>query len=254
MSRLRTDSQVTVGLYGKLPIFGDFVVRYLRDEFVNPWDRWLQDGLDNSRKLLGNAWLDNYLVAPIWRFVIGQGMLGDGAWIGIMVPSVDRVGRYFPLTLAQPMNPDIDITATYLSNREWFQSIEDLGVDALSQNLNFEEYESRLRKFPAPYSAAVTSMGEITSHEIKKVFLPHTRRQVRGRCGRDSLREFHVDIDREMQMACMWGAECADTHDHFVLVAGALPRGEGFCALLDRNFEAHGWVSAPPHQMLISSC
>ena len=49
-----------------------------------------------SRAALGDRWLDVYLTSPAWRFASAAGACGPAPVIGLMVPSVDRVGRYFP--------------------------------------------------------------------------------------------------------------------------------------------------------------
>lgn len=242
MSRAQLGSKV--GLYGKLPIFGDFVVRHLNTEFVSPWDSWLQDSLADSRQMLGSAWLNYYLVAPIWRFVIGPGVLGDSAWIGVMVPSVDRVGRYFPLTLIQPMDLDIDITATYLANSKWFQLVESLGADALRHDLDFEEYESKLRGLPAPVSVIDINAGDETIPALKKVFLSsYFCMPLDGNCG-DCVSQVRDAISVSMQPASLWGAELLDNQEHVLLATEALPTKKRFCALLDKYFEEHGWIDA----------
>lgn len=244
MSRSQLDSRVITGLYGKMPIFGDFVVRQLNEKFVTPWDIWLQDGLANSRRALGSAWLDYYLAAPIWRFVIGPGMLGEDAWIGIMVPSVDRVGRYFPLTLAQPISPDIDIATTYLANSEWFKSMEDLGVDALRQDLDFEQYESKLGKFPESLAMFDANAGDITIPLLNKIFISSYYCLPLGGNHDDSISKIRDAISASQQAASLWGTEWVDTQEHYLLVTESLPNKERFCALVDKNFEAHGWINA----------
>ena len=89
-----------VGLFGKLPVRGDFVRAGLPGGFVQPWDDWLQQVIAASRVALGEAWLPAWLEAPVWRFSLAAGQCGGGGALGLMLPSVDRVGRYFPLTLA----------------------------------------------------------------------------------------------------------------------------------------------------------
>ena len=49
---------------------------------------------------MGDAWLPAFLEAPVWRFTLPPGMCGAQAALGLMLPSVDRAGRYFPLTFA----------------------------------------------------------------------------------------------------------------------------------------------------------
>src|SRR5690606_10627892 len=93
------------GFYGKLPSRGDFVSRRLAQDFVGHWDAWLQQGLAASQAALGERWLDVYLTSPIWRFAVAPGLIAEAGYVGVLVPSVDRVGRYFPLTAALALPP-----------------------------------------------------------------------------------------------------------------------------------------------------
>ncbi len=95
------------GWYGKLPALGDFASRRLGSEFIEPWDGWLASGLLALREQRPEGWLQDYLGSPSWRFLLMPGVLpgeaGRQAWAGVLMPSVDRVGRYFPLTVAAPL-------------------------------------------------------------------------------------------------------------------------------------------------------
>lgn len=84
------------GLYGKLPAIGDFIVRGLARNQVEPVDQWLQHGLGTLQQS-DPDWLQPYLVTPAWCFVLPRGQWGEAALCGVLMPSVDRVGRYFPL-------------------------------------------------------------------------------------------------------------------------------------------------------------
>ncbi|WP_286800080.1 type VI secretion system-associated protein TagF, partial [Pseudomonas sp. UBA4034] len=86
----------TLGFYGKLASRGDFVSRALPQSFIGPWDNWLAAGLLASQNSLGAGWLNAYLVSPLWRFVLAPGVCGPDAAAGVVMPSIDRVGRYFP--------------------------------------------------------------------------------------------------------------------------------------------------------------
>src|SRR6185295_14232152 len=77
------------GLYGKLPARGDFLSRRLDAEFIAGWDEWLQRTMRDSRETLGERWLECFLSAPVWRFVLPAGMYSKPGWVGIMLPSVD---------------------------------------------------------------------------------------------------------------------------------------------------------------------
>jgi len=87
------------GWFGKLPGMGDFAHRRLPESFRTVWDQWLQRGLARLRDRHAD-WTAHYLEAPIWCFALGPQVAGERAWIGVLMPSVDGVGRYFPFTLA----------------------------------------------------------------------------------------------------------------------------------------------------------
>ncbi|HEU5443177.1 MAG TPA: type VI secretion system-associated protein TagF, partial [Steroidobacteraceae bacterium] len=117
------------GFYGKLPCRGDFMQRRAPQGFVDGWDAWLQECLHASRQQLGERWLDLYLTSPVWRFVLTEGICGESAYAGVMLPSVDRVGRYFPLTLVSPLQPgSCLLEAACGTGRAWFDAVEELAL------------------------------------------------------------------------------------------------------------------------------
>lgn len=87
-----------LGIFGKLPQKRDFISFGIAQNALVPLENWLQSGIAASRAELGREWEERYLVAPIWRFWLGADILGTGA-AGAIMPSVDGVGRYFPLML-----------------------------------------------------------------------------------------------------------------------------------------------------------
>ena len=91
---------LAAGWYGKIPALGDFASRRLSTEFISTWDSWLQHSMAASRATLGERWLDIYLTSPIWRFALMPETVDASAWAGLLMPSVDKVGRHFPLTFA----------------------------------------------------------------------------------------------------------------------------------------------------------
>jgi type VI secretion system protein ImpM len=122
-----------VGFFGKLPSRGDFVRAGLPTDFVAGWDKWCQRMLVESRKALGSAWLPAWLEAPVWRFALPPGCCGSGAALGVWLPSVDSVSRYFPLTIAVVGSvslPDLAMRAGGFLERA-----EQAGRDALAQDL-----------------------------------------------------------------------------------------------------------------------
>ena len=91
---------LSAGFFGKIPTRGDFVRHGLPTDLVRALDTWWQDVLPASRDRLGAAWTDAWMEAPIWRFHLPAGTCGPDAAAGLWLPSTDRAGRLFPLTIA----------------------------------------------------------------------------------------------------------------------------------------------------------
>ncbi|WP_147108215.1 type VI secretion system-associated protein TagF [Tateyamaria sp. syn59] len=94
------------GFFGKIPQAGDFVSAGLPRDIETAFDNWLRAAMRESQMKLGRNWLDAFLVTPVWRFVLEAGIHGSEPVAGVMMPSVDRVGRYFPLVVAAA-RPDL---------------------------------------------------------------------------------------------------------------------------------------------------
>lgn len=139
--------QALPGFFGKLASHGDFVARRLPPPFVAAWDGWLQDCLQASRQSLGDAWLDAYLTAPVWRFALAPGVCDTGgavaAWAGVLMPSVDRVGRHFPLTLAASTPGPLPLDQ-WLGEAGWYGRLEALALSTLEPRFNFDDFDSAL--------------------------------------------------------------------------------------------------------------
>ena len=125
------------GIYGKLPARGDFVCQRLPRAFTEPWDDWIAAVLSASREALGAAWLPAWLEAPVWRFALAGGVCGPRDVLGLMLPSVDRAGRYFPLAFAalfSPAAPDAAADGGADGDAAWLGRCEAAGRAALDQD------------------------------------------------------------------------------------------------------------------------
>jgi type VI secretion system protein ImpM len=131
------------GYYGKVVTHGDFVQRRLSADFVADWDHWLQAGLANSRLALGEQWRDTYLNCPMWRFALGPGLCGANGMAGVLLPGVDRVGRYFPLTLAASVRA--------VPESAWYAALEGMALDSVEPGFSLAALDAALvRLGPAP--------------------------------------------------------------------------------------------------------
>jgi type VI secretion system protein ImpM len=122
------------GFFGKIPSHGDFVTRDLPRSFLDVWDAWLQSCIAESKAQLGEGWLDVYLTSPIWRFGLMPGVCGPQAAAGVLMPSVDRVGRYFPLTIASSSVGEVNPLQLPGAADRWFDAAEAVALRALDDD------------------------------------------------------------------------------------------------------------------------
>lgn len=151
------------GLFGKLPGHGDFVSRRLPRAFVEAWDAWLQSGLAQSREQLGEGWREAYLGAPFWRFGLSGGLCGAAPAVGVLMASVDRVGRYFPLTAAAPM-PDAPFAPLLpLVGGGWFAALEEALLTAFDTPFDLDAFDARIAAagVPSLARAGATEMAAV---------------------------------------------------------------------------------------------
>lgn len=138
------------GWSGKLPMLGDFAHRRLPEAIVRSCDEWLSAGIAQSRTDLGPAWLETYLSAPVWCFALAPRVLDGTWWIGVLMPSVDAVGRYFPLlvmksTIALPTD-----ASTLAKLADWYGGVAEAALSTLQSLSTLEAFETQLASIPWP--------------------------------------------------------------------------------------------------------
>jgi type VI secretion system protein ImpM len=136
-------SDARAGLFGKLPARGDFVRENLPRDFTDIWDAWWQRGLGETQRLPREEWLAAWLEAPVWCFILPPGLCGRNGVLGLWLPSVDKAGRYSPLTIAAAASvdwaPHIGTMTAFLA------AAEQAGLDALEQDLSPAELLQRVQ-------------------------------------------------------------------------------------------------------------
>ena len=142
---------LSVGWYGKIPSLGDFISRRLPANFIDIWDIWLQRAMAASREQLGERWLDLYLTSPIWRFILMPDVCGNTKlWTGILMPSIDKVGRHFPLTIATEIEPYPQALLSLLSAQAWYAALEQASLASLDLNITGDDLDQSLARHPLP--------------------------------------------------------------------------------------------------------
>lgn len=238
-------NQVTkchAAIYGKLPSHGDFLNLGMPRSFRDSWDRWCQNAISCSQQQLGTQWLRYYLVSPVWRFVFTAGGCGEQACTGIMIPSVDRVGRYFPLVLVEPLSSDFNPVALLREEAQsWYEAAENFLLAALEQDFTTEDLRARLSGLGAvsdrvrPHSAKPgTGVGQ-----------PHRQWGVAlepgGALEPGVMELFGALLTRQYRSSSLWWTKGSVSVPPVLMVSEALPSPGGYAAMLDGRWARWGW-------------
>ncbi len=132
-----------IGCCGKIPSRGDFIRLGLPRDFLDVWDGWFGAMLAASRATLGAIWGDAWLEAPVWHFALAPGVCGASAAVGVWMPSVDRVGRYFPLTIAA-LADEATPESLLGSCGGFLDAASEAGVAAVTGDLSPDELMARI--------------------------------------------------------------------------------------------------------------
>lgn len=234
------DSKVTAGFFGKLPANGDFVTRRLPPGFQRQWDEWLQNVIVCSKEQLGEDWLDIYLTSPIWRFTLSPDLIEPQAWAGVLMPSVDRVGRYFPLTIAAPLGMNLDLLQVIEQAEPWFEKLDQIALSVLDEDCTLEVLDSKLADLGGP---------NVTSHERSGASGHAQSSKMAMRTGVLSIDNLSTImplvlkrvLDATIRNYAIWWTRGSDRVAPSMLVTQGLPPVQGFAALLDGQWKNWGW-------------
>ena len=245
MPGLELTATAAPGLYGKLPARGDFVSRRLETDFVAAWDAWLQRVIAESKAALGERWLESFLSAPVWRFVVPAGVFSKSGWAGVMVPSVDRVGRYFPLTLAAPVRQEsIDVPSTLLKALAWLEALERFALEALSPELDFDRFDAALVELGMPAEIAVVATASDDTVPLGGQ-TPRFEVWPLAEAADAALEQLVQQRSLPVHAAALWMTHGGETIGACVAASERVISGTRFCALLDGRWSDHEWTLAP---------
>lgn len=235
-----------VGLYGKLPSHGDFLRRRTSDAFVDVWDSWLQECMATSRATLNDRWLNLYLTSPAWRFACDAGVCGPEPAVGVMVPSVDRVGRYFPLTLVATLAPEMSIVSAATLASAFFERAERLLVETLeAEHVDFERFDAEVvsladalepLRLPQAVVLEPDASGVLDRNDTACWQIPIGSA---GQIGRVFDQLLSHRLSAVYEPVALWWTDGSSDVQPTCLIARGLPSPAVFSALLDGSWPHH---------------
>ena len=149
------------GWFGKLPGMGDFAHRRLPEPFRAVWDQWLQRGMARLRDRHAD-WTERYLEAPIWCFALGRQVAGEQGWIGVLMPSVDGVGRYFPFAIAvelEAASPAVLQGEALTAALRWWAHATQAALEGLDGDLDAVRFDAVLQRLFVGESSSSDERG-----------------------------------------------------------------------------------------------
>jgi type VI secretion system protein ImpM len=229
-------SQPNIGLYGKLPGHGDFVTRNLPNNLVQHWDAWLQAFIGSSQERLGADWLNVYLTSPIWRFGFSAGVLDEQQWLGILMPSVDKVGRYFPFSVLVPVPGDLSLLDILCEQPEWLNPVEEAALHALDEGLLVDELLERIGDLNLPTYLRRQWCNQ--GYQAGPIQVPCADVQINS--AMTGLLEGLLVTSYSSHS--IWTTQGSDRIDACIAIAPGLPAASGGIALLDGNWNHWQWM------------
>lgn len=138
--------------YGKLPSAADFVGRRMPHGIETNWDNWIRSGMDQLRHESGAHWQERFVRCPIWFFMYPtqvQGVLVAGA----IAPSIDRVGRYYPITVMAFSPAQTKGFADDAQVSRFFSDVRSAIIDARRIPLSVEQLDERVALICNPFES-----------------------------------------------------------------------------------------------------
>ena len=227
-----------VGLYGKLPAHGDFIFRNLNADFITLWDEWLQHYISGSQEQLGDDWLDIYLTSPIWRFVFSSGVIDDKVWAGLMMPSVDRVGRYFPISVVKAFSRSVSPVNILTRQEAWFTELEGHCLQALDGDMDADgliQATSEMEVIASDFYQPTSHLGEpgpmvfglqSSDEDATRALLPYA---------------LNARLSAELSSFSLWQTAGSELIAPVLFCCQGLPSVGGLASMLDGQWQKRNW-------------
>jgi len=213
-------------------------MRDLPQGFVSVWDEWLQNYIAGSKEQLGEEWLNIYLTSPIWRFAFSAGVIDSSVWAGIMLPSVDRVGRYYPLSAIAPLPHNTNPLEFVSMQTSWFAATEELCLQALNGEMTIDDLSSQINTIElladSNYTPAGWAGGSATAFQINMEYEEQLPVSVYPYL-------FSSVLQNTFTSYSAWTTTGSERVEPGLFLTQSLPPISGIPAMMDGQWQQWGW-------------
>lgn len=223
--------EISVGFHGKLPSAGDFVQRRLPPAFVSIWDRSFEHAVAESRQMLGPDWNAAYRGSPIWRLLLGPGVIGPTPWAGVIGPGVDRVGRCFPLVIVRNLGPDPQLPLRTLAMSDWFDAAQTLLANALAGGVPVDNFDREVAALDRVFGRLPEAWSRVQEVDLRSE--RHWRMALPAETAGVGLLQSAWRRATEGGPAALWWTDGGERVPPSLLVTAGLPGPQAYAAFLD---------------------
>lgn len=222
---------VRVGFLGKVPSHGDFIARNLSRDMETEILTWAQAGLEYSKTVLRQSFLEKFLVAPVWRGYLSSTLFGN-SYVFVWIPSVDKVGRYFPFLILCKVSKQLDPFET--SCEKWFSLAEDLALSVLDEKFRIDPFLEQVRDLGYPLCEKKTLRSPNVEHSCSITEAQNMPIEVQSDCGTYTLQANlnRLLLGRLYDGYCQLWTQGGDHKTPTMLINSELPRGAQFVKLI----------------------
>jgi type VI secretion system protein ImpM len=145
-----------------------------------------------------------------------------------MMPSVDRVGRHFPLMVAAPALPGTPLLDWVRKAAAWYDDLEDLARGSLESDFVLEQFDQQLFASEAAMPAPLPLSNRPAYAAWR---LPMQER--------DQVPQGIAEL--LLQGHSLWWSDGSPSVEPSMLVCQGMPAPDAFAAMLDGRWQARGW-------------
>jgi len=158
------------------------------------------------------------------------------------MPSVDAIGRYFPMTIAAPVTQGSNITTVLSASQTWFIKVEELARSCLEDGFDLAVFDQEIQALERPLGEPDNSgRDEKTPGNGRLLnawrYALTSPTQLTSNCP-DLLQEL---MNQLFYTYSFWWTTGSVRVSSTFLICQGLPPPEGFAAMLDGEWQQWGW-------------
>lgn len=230
------------GYYGSISSEPKPIKHNVNRNFVNVWSDWtelLVAFLDLERN---HRVISHYLGGPSYRYALSQGVCGEQAYIGVMVPNVDNDGNPSPFTVCATLPKDCNPVVEHQRLNAWYVAAEKTIQTTKASDFQCEDLPTaiqELNQICGSMSTPVSSLQDSSGSGQIAIRRPLDSDTPTLNSYQDIL---HVVLSEICFGYSIWYTAGNNSVDASMLLTQGLPPIDSVVAMFDGQWSKHGWV------------